>query len=180
MYLALVDHMADFVERSKGDMVTVTIDGFSGAGKTSLGERLVREFQSRTPAIHSLLLEVELWSKGWGDLHGAVERVREVAQGLQSGPVQTQTWNWWSETVEDPLVLTPKPLLLIVGSGSGQIPSDISVWIDADRELRQRRVASRDPYDWSQHWDEWEAQELELLERHDSRKHADFRLTSNS
>lgn len=175
MYQALVDHIADSLSQAGGEMVTVTIDGFSGAGKTSLGERLVREFHGRDVAV--LFVEMELWARGWGDLEVAVHRVKELAEELRDGPATTRTWNWWTETLEEPITLSPKPLLLIVGSGSGQIPADIAVWLDCDRDTRQERVSERDPYDWSEHWDEWESQELRLLTNHDSREHATYRFS---
>lgn len=70
----------------------VTIDGFSGAGKTMLGEALARDLNSRD--ADTLLLEVELWAHGWSDLAGAVERVRTAVAALRRGPISTRTWNW--------------------------------------------------------------------------------------
>ncbi|WP_182354833.1 hypothetical protein [Flaviflexus huanghaiensis] len=152
----------------------VTIDGLSGAGKTFLGEALSRELHAA--GLHSLLLEVELWAHGWTDLAGAVDRVAGVVAGLRDGPVETRTWNWWTESEEPPILLKPRPVIIVVGCGAGQIRSHLSIWIDADEKLRATRVASRDPYDWSEHWDEWARQEQELLLRWDARANADVRF----
>lgn len=169
MKARLVNHIADLPHRP----AVVTIDGFSGAGKTVLGE-----FLSRTlPARSTLLLEVELWAHGWGDLAGAIERLRTVVvAGLKDGPVTTRTWNWWANEEEPPIVLDPRPIILVVGCGAGQIDSDLSVWIDLPEEERRARVRKRDPYDWSEHWDEWAAQEKALLEVYDVAANADYVL----
>lgn len=181
MKIGIVDHIAELTTREGNRPIIVTVDGFSGSGKTSLAEGIARELNSRGRGYGTLLLEVELWARGWGDLAGGVRRVNDVVEGLQSGPTETQTWNWWTETLEDPIVLKPKPVILVVGSGSGQIHSDLAIWLDAPRDTRRERVARRDPYDWSDHWEEWESQELGLLEVHDSRAHADIQIgTTNN
>ena len=38
-----------------------------------------------------------------------------------------------------------------------------AIEIDADEQIRRQRVEARDPYDWSDYWDVWAAQEEELL-----------------
>lgn len=171
MKARLVNHIADL----PGRPAIVTIDGRSGAGKTILGESLARILPSRA----TLLLEVELWAHGWGDLAGAVERVRSVIDGLRDGPVTTSTWNWWTEEEEPPFVLEPSPIILVVGCGAGQIESDLSVWIDVPEDERHARVRARDPYDWSEHWAEWKAQEEALVERFDVEASADYVLGSD-
>lgn len=168
MTAKLVNHIADL----PGRPAVVTIDGYSGAGKTILGESLARILPSRV----TLLLEVELWAHGWSDLAGAVERVAAVVDGLRDGPVTTTTWNWWTEQEEEPIVLEPAPIILVVGCGAGQIEADLSVWIDAPEDVRLARVKARDPYDWSEHWEEWKEQELALLDRFDAQSNADYVL----
>lgn len=163
-----MNHIADLPARP----AIVTIDGFSGAGKTVLGESLSRILPSRA----TLLLEVELWAHGWGDLAGGVERVRHLVDSLKDGPVTTSTWNWWTEEEEPPTEITPRPIILVVGCGAGQIKSDLAVWIDLDEESRLARVKARDPYDWSLHWDDWAGQERALLRTYDARAHADYLL----
>ncbi len=139
MKRTLANRIADLAPRP----AIVTIDGPSGAGKTFLGEALSRELAAG--GLHSLLLEVELWAHGWSDLSGAVDRVRSVVADLQEGPVTTRTWNWWTESEEPPIVLHPRPVIIVVGCGAGQIPSHLSIWIDADEELRASRVAAGGP-----------------------------------
>ncbi|AZN29429.1 hypothetical protein EJO69_03225 [Flaviflexus salsibiostraticola] len=173
MKRTLANRIADLAPRP----AIVTIDGLSGAGKTFLGEALVRELAAG--GLHSLLLEVELWAHGWSDLTGAVDRVRRVVADLQEGSATTRTWNWWTESEEPPIVLHPRPVIIVVGCGAGQIPSHLSIWIDADEELRASRVSARDPYDWSEHWDEWARQEQRLLTQWDARAQADVRLTAS-
>lgn len=175
MRTILANQIADLGARP----AVVTIDGFSGAGKTVLGEWLARELTSSGPAHHATLLEVELWAHGWQDLAGGVSRVSDVVRALRSGPARTSTWNWWTEEEEAPIVLEPRPIILVVGCGAGQIPADLSIWIDSDETLRADRVSARDPYDWSEHWAQWARQERALLDRYDARAHATYRLISD-
>ena len=170
MRAQLVNHIADL----PADPAVVTIDGFSGAGKTVLGTALQALLPTR-PA----LLEVEMWAHGWEDLAGAVQRVRAVVEGLRHGPVRTRMWDWSAGRLDGPQTIAPSPVILVVGCGAGQIDSDLSIWIDVPEDVRLRRVTARDSYDWSEHWETWAAQERALLEQCDARRSADWLLTAD-
>lgn len=147
----------------------ITIDGRSGAGKTTLAAHLRAALKDR---VGTVSIEVESLCQGWDDLHSAVARARALVPTLGEEQVYGQ-WDWESEQWR-PVHHNPAPLTFLVGCGAGQIDADFAIWVEAPPQLRRSRVARRDPYDWSEHWDTWERQETELLRHRDARECADL------
>ena len=135
----------------------ITIDGRSGSGKTTLAHYLAQD-------RHATILEVELWSCGWQDLAGAIQRLAPVVKNLKTGPVHTHIWDWTRETWVETRI-EPAELVIVVGCGANCLESDLAIRLYASESVRRARVTQRDHYDWSEHWQSWADQETALRDQ---------------
>ena len=148
----------------------VAIDGRSGAGKTTLAEKLEKELREEGIAVAAI--EVESFIGGWNGLIDGVEAVAaQILEPVRSrGRATAHTWDWnhgtWAEEVRVP-PSGPVDVLILTGCGAASAPCrpfvDLAVWVELDEERRRERVARRegDPGRW---WRMWAEQE-DLLPR---------------
>ncbi|MDO5723429.1 MAG: hypothetical protein Q4P33_03375 [Flaviflexus sp.] len=164
MHSPITSRIADLAKDHQP--VIVTIDGRSGAGKTSLAGELA------TP--DTLLIEVEMLAAGWHDLAGAVRRADRLIAQLRRGPAEVTWWDWHAGTWGETVMLIPRPIIMLVGCGSGQVRADLALWLEAPERVRKARAMARDADSWSDLWADWAAQEERLLGDVDARSHADI------
>lgn len=161
-----------------GDGRLICIDGLAGAGKTTLSASLAA--LTGAPVIHAdELLE------GWGGLPGLGATLEAVLRPLASGrPSRWRRWDWHASAWAETLALTPAPLLIIDGVGSGASAYDelitTLVWIEADRDVRLERGLARDGEDFAPYWEQWATDEEALHARERTRERADLIYSSSS
>jgi hypothetical protein len=132
----------------------VLIDGGSGAGKTSLGERLA-------PALGAQLVSLDALYPGWDGLEaGSAAVVATVLRERDPG------WTGWDWAAERPAGWHPvDPALPLVVEGCGALSAaararaTLGVWVELDAAERRRRALARDGARYEPHWDRWAAQE---------------------
>lgn len=143
-----------------GSLRLVTVDGYSGAGKSRLTGRLAAAL-GRVPAVH-----LDFFYPGWDGLAQAAGlAVDWVAAPLHAGrPARWRRWDWtagrfaeWHETPWAPVVV-----LEGCGAGAAELRpfASTSIWIDTPPELREQRLHRR--LDWPRyapHRARWAAQE---------------------
>jgi cytidylate kinase len=135
-----------FVKSRPGPLVTV--DGYSGAGKTSFAAEL-------GTALDAPVLSMEELYTGWAGLAAAVARWRP--------------WDWlrnvrseaWREQA-------PAPFVVLEGCGAGAAAlrpfTGTAIWLDCPPDERDRRLRARE--DWTgyaRYREIWIAQEQGLL-----------------
>jgi uridine kinase len=133
----------------------VTVDGPSGSGKTSLAKRLCRALR-RVPTVH-----LDHLYEGWTGLDGVASNLDSwVFTPLRHGmPGQHMVYDWhrggFAEWREVPLA----PALIVEGVGAGQRQfadlSVLSIWVEADEELRRGRTIEREGADAAIALREW-------------------------
>ena len=162
-----------------GDTVVVAVDGPSGSGKTTLALGVRRALMERTGADVGLVHMDEIYP-GWDGLAAAPGLLAEqVLSPLSRGePGTHRLWSWVRDAWAGTRVVPPTPLLVVEGCGSSVGPARpyvaVSVFVDADRDLRRRRGLARDGAAYEPHWDRWAAQEAELFEGDRTRRRADL------
>jgi hypothetical protein len=152
----------------------VTVDGFSGAGKSRLTGRLARAL-GRVPSIH-----LDFFYPGWDGLAEAIGlAVDWVATPLVAGrPARWRRFDWtaggFAEWHETPWA----PVVVLEGCGAGAAalrPStSTAIWVDTPPELREQRLHGR--LDWPRyapHRARWAAQEQALFAAERPWEHAD-------
>jgi uridine kinase len=147
----------------------VIIDGRSGAGKTSLAARLIRDWPLRTPVQ---LLALDSVYPGWDGLEQGAETVRQAVL-IPHGRGLLGTWRRWDwERGEEAEAHAVDPALGLVVEGCGALTAtparlgDVTVWVDGPRDSRRRRALARDGDGFRPYWDMWAAQEEAHIAQH--------------
>ncbi len=147
-----------------GAVRLVTVDGYSGAGKSRLTGWLAAAL-GRVPTVH-----LDFFYPGWDGLAAGVELAAEwVAAPLTLGrPARWRRYDWaagrfaeWRETPWAPVVVLEG---CGVGSAVLRPHTSTAVWVDTPAELRERRLRAR--ADWPRyapHRAGWVAQEQALF-----------------
>ena len=187
---AAVERLAQaLVDRADtGQNAVLLIDGRSGSGKTTLAtdiaERVFQLGESAARVVH-----MDDLYPGWHGLRaGSVYLVEQILAPVAAGrTARWQLWNWargergrsgeagngWREFSGG----TP---LIVEGCGSISRRSielaGLSLWLEADREVRRARWVERDGDRFAEHWGPWAAQEDEFYESEHSAKLAEFTL----
>ena len=161
-----------------GTVRLLGIDGFSGAGKTTLADDLRRADPTVT------VLSLETFYLGWEGLAAGPRRAREqLVEPLRRGEVPVvEPWDWRHDRVAAPQRRPVGPLVVVEGCGAGAPPLrealSLLVWVDADPDERERRLHARD--DWAvyaPHRAAFERQERALAATHGTRAAADVVVT---
>lgn len=158
-----------------GALRLVTVDGFSGAGKSRLTGRLAR-LLDRAPTVH-----LDFFYPGWDGLAAAVElAVGWVAEPLVAGrAARWRRWDWaaggFAEWRETPWA----PFVVLEGCGAGSAAlrpfTSTALWVDTPAELRESRLrARRDWPRYAPHRARWSAQEDAHFARERPWDHADL------
>lgn len=169
-----------------GDVRLLTIDGRSGAGKTSLAAAVTTALTGRVGPngpVGVQTVHVEDMYAGWRGLDDdLVARIEDqVLRPLGQGrPARWQRYDWaagrFGEWVEAP----PADVVVLEGCGSAAAPSSslatLGVWLHASADRRRRRALARDGAVFAPHWDAWAALEELHYARHPSPQPADLVL----
>jgi hypothetical protein len=189
---AAVERLAQAVvdRADAGQNAVLLIDGRSGSGKTTLAadiaERVFQLGESAARVVH-----MDDLYPGWHGLRaGSVYVVEQILAPLAAGrTARWQLWNWargergrtgeagngWREFSGG----TP---LIVEGCGSISRRSielaGLSLWLEADREVRRARWVERDGDRFAEHWGPWAAQEDEFYAEEHSAELAGFLLSN--
>ncbi|MFJ6652518.1 hypothetical protein ACIQLJ_06975 [Microbacterium sp. NPDC091313] len=144
----------------------VLVDGRSGAGKTSLAQRLVARWPQRGRVQ---LVALDALYPGWDGLAEGVEYARQTilvphARGLIG---VWQRWDWTAGERAEAHAVDPSLPLIVEGAGlltARTAPlGDVRVWLEAPADARKRRALTRDGDAYRPHWERWSAQEDEHI-----------------
>ena len=127
---------------------------------------------------------------GWDGLaQGSLYLVEQILKPLKlAGKAEWQRWDWANDKRGGPdpgngwREFDGQNILIIEGCGSVTEQSaelaDLTIWIEADREIRKKRFEARDRGIFSNFWNSWSAQEDEFFQEQHS--HQLCQLTVNN
>lgn len=175
MHLDVAGLVALINERpAVGSVRLVTIDGYSGAGKSRLTGRLAAAL-GRVPTVH-----LDFLYPGWDGLAAGVALAVEwVAAPLTAGrPARWRRYDWaaggFAEWRETPWA----PVVVLEGCGAGSEVlrpfTSTAVWVDTPTAVRASRLRGR--LDWPRyapHRARWAAQEDTYFAEERPWEHAD-------
>lgn len=143
------------------DTPVVLIDGPSGAGKTTLADRLLDAWPS---AAAPTLVRMDELYPGWGGLEAGSVQLRDelLLPRSRRQSARWQRYDWARQAPGDWLTVDAGHPLIVEGCGTlrrdDTALSDVRVWIGADDAVRKRRALDRDHGGFDAHWDEWQRQ----------------------
>lgn len=123
----------------------VTVDGFSGAGKSTRAGALAA-------ALDAPLLEFEDLCPGWDGLSRAPALARRgIGDPLAAGTTLRWTsWDWEHDRPGPVRSLPPAPVVVLEGCGAAAAVlapvTSLAIWVDAPAEVREQRLRAR--ADW--------------------------------
>ncbi len=163
------------LEATSTGPLTILIDGPSGAGKTTLAAQV----ETAWPAARKLVvLHLDDLYPGWQGLDSASAYVRDsiLLARLAGQSARWQRWDWAAHEPAEWHEIAADVDLVVEGCGaityqSARVAS-ASVWVDEAEETRKTRALGRADDDFDQHWDEWDAQFSQFVEREQPHRHA--------
>ena len=164
----------------------ILIDGRAGSGKSSFAEELRNELFRQSDAAPTLIHMDDLYP-GWEGLEaGSAYLVQNILQPLsQAKPAAWQKWDWGQGRRGDPnepgngwREFSGGNILIVEGCGTLSRQSrelaQLSLWIEAPREVRRARWQARDAGKFDEFWGLWQAQEDHFYETEKSDRLADW------
>nr|WP_255426280.1 hypothetical protein [Pseudonocardia sp. C8] len=157
----------------------VTVDGFSGAGKSTRARELARE-------LAAPLLEIEDLCPGWDGLHRVPGLARRgIGDPLAAGTTLRWTsWDWEHDRPGPVRARPPAAVVVLEGCGAGAPElapvTSLAIWVDADPAAREERLRAR--ADWplyAPYRQTWRRAEEALAAAGRPREHAGVVLTSS-
>lgn len=159
----------------------VLIDGFSGAGKSTIADLVVPAWAERS-GIRPQLVRLELLYPGWDGLAAASEQIlRGVLEPIAIGRTGVwRRWDWTADAAAESHAVDARIPLVIEGVGAltraNRALAGLGVWVELDEQTRRRRALDRDGDTYRPHWERWAAQERRFVERENPRALADFAI----
>ena len=159
--------------------VLIAVDGFSGAGKTTLATELAVALR----AHHTVsLFHLEDVYPGWDGLVDGIAYFRDhVAAPLAVGRTAVwQAWDWAAGRYGEERRTEPAEIVIFEGVGASSAAVrhllHAAIWVDAPADLRRKQALARDGDTYAPHWERWAAQEQSWAANDPAPSHADIRV----
>ena len=154
----------------------IAVDGFSGAGKTTLATEVAAALTRRGSVR---LFHLEDIYPGWDGLESGMTYYREqILRPLAEGRVaRWQPWDW--EAGRHGGWRTTEPADVVVFEGVGAAHREAralltsTVWAEGEESVRRRYALERDGSTYAPHWERWAAQERRWAADDDAASAAD-------
>ncbi len=160
-----------------GESRLVCIDGPAGSGKTTLARAVLAAARDLQPSGLAHLVHMDDLYAGWNGLADVAARVQALLEPLSRGePGRYQRYDWVEQQFAEWHEVSPVPLLILEGVGSGsrgyrQWVTTL-VWVTAPPRLRLQRGLDRDGHELHDRWVAWMADEAALFRREATRRRA--------
>ena len=126
----------------------ITIDGWPGAGKTSLADHMAQTFADRGSTF---IVHMDDLYQGWSDPLGAelthsLEAIAAAHRAAQEFTFNAYDWN--NDRPGEEITIPPVDCLILEGVGSGQQAIrdyvETKIWVEIEPIVGLRRVLDRD------------------------------------
>lgn len=155
----------------------IAVDGFSGAGKTTLAGAVAAAMRRRGSVA---LFHLEDIYPGWDGLEAGMAYYREqILRPLAEGRTACwQAWDWDAGRYGSRHCTGPADVVVLEGVGAAHRSArrllDTVVWVDGEESTRRRYALDRDGAAYAPHWERWAAQERRWAADDDAASAADL------
>lgn len=151
----------------------VCVDGPAGSGKTTLAAAIA------AGAAGSEVVHIDDLLEGWRGLPRVAEQLDDVLVPLSEGRAGSyRRYDWLAGAFAETIAVTPTPLLVIEGVGSGARSHSswctVLVWVEVDARLRLARGMARDGEAMRSQWEQWMLDEQRLFLDEETSRRADM------
>ena len=159
-----------------GTPLLIAVDGFSGAGKTTLAAEIAAAL---TGSGSVRLLHLEDIYPGWDGLEAGMTYYRkQILRPLSEGrPARWQAWDWAAGRCGDWQRTEAADVVVFEGVGAAHRAArkllDTTVWVEGEESVRRRYALERDGATYAPHWERWAAQERRWAADDDAASAAD-------
>lgn len=172
-------------KQEKGRLPIVLIDGRAGAGKSIFAKELANAYFKLDNQAARIISMDDLYP-GWEGLAlGSIYLHTKILKPLALGKTASwQVWNWSEsqrgadDEVNGHREFAGGTALIVEGCGSiSRMTSelaDLTIWIEAEFEVRRNRFNQRDNGKFDAYFPIWSAQEDEFYEKEKSSELADL------
>ncbi len=155
----------------------IGIDGCSGSGKSSLAAEIAAEIAAECARV--VVVAIDEFT-GPGIAEWDWERLaEEVVRPLSSGqPARYRRWDWRRAADAGSAAIDAGSVVIVEGVSATRreaaVPWDLTVWVDAPREVRLARIRRREGAAAVGRWRDWLASEDAYVEREHPQQRADL------
>ncbi|UWX96720.1 hypothetical protein N2K95_13900 [Arthrobacter zhaoxinii] len=160
-----------------GAPLLIAVDGFSGAGKTTLATGIAAAL-ARCGSVR--LFHLEDVYPGWDGLESGMTYYREeILRPLAEGrSARWQAWDWNAGRCGRWHTTEPADVVVFEGVGAAHRGArallDTTVWVEGEENVRRRCALDRDGGTYAPHWERWAAQERRWAADDDAASAADL------
>jgi uridine kinase len=150
----------------------IAVDGFGGAGKSTLTARL-------TALVPSTVVHTDDFASWDNPLDWWPRLIEQVLSPLsRNEQARYQRYDWDSRVLAEWHAIEPGGVVLLEGVSSSREKFrpflSLSIWVDTPSEMRLQRGIARDGETMRGAWDSWMADEDEWAAREHPRSKADY------
>jgi uridine kinase len=170
----VIDAVRQVADRFGDRTVWVGIDGFGGAGKSALADAIAAELD------RAVVVRIDdFWGPSIPEWDWPRFRAEVVTPLLGGRSTRYQVWNWVEDVGGDWVELAPGGVIVVDGVSSTRtevgVAWDLTVWVDASREVRLARALERDGADMLPRWlDDWMPSEQRYATRERPQERVDL------
>jgi uridine kinase len=172
----VIDAVRQVADRFPSRTVWVGIDGFGGAGKSSLAAAIALAL----PRVHVVRVD-DFWGPSIAEWDWTRFRAQVSLPLLAGRPSRYQVWDWVDDVGGAWVDLAPGRVVVVEGVSSTRtetgVPWDLTVWVQAPREVRLVRALERDGADMMPRWlTDWMPSEEAYAAREQPQQRVDLLL----
>lgn len=171
-------------DKSGRKSLLIALDGFGGAGKTTIAEKLKAALSNAyVISVDDFIIKERLQEQTADESYFDRKRLEdEVLKPARNGErISYRRLEWVENRLSEPIDVPVVNYLIVEGISTfhPDIANyfDYKIWVDTPIELAKQRGHARDgSNENAQHWDLWAANDVRYQEKYHPEKQADFTI----
>ena len=177
--IKLLETIKDKLSNSE-KILTISIDGRAGAGKTTLAKLIAENFSG------AQIIHMDDLYRGWELTLGPTltRELLSIFEQLRDGNEAAYSKFDWEQNKLGEVVKISSPKMLVlegVGSGQSSISDyvDMKIWVEIDTQIGLERVLSRDGFEISSQMELFILEQERHFTDEETKERSDFHIAGN-